>query len=176
MRYLPPCITAGVTFERSICLEKYRASEGWTLSVALRGPSTINLTGTADGDQHDLNAPASTTSGWKPGRYSYTMRVTKAGDVFEVESGSVVIEPDISAVTDGTDTRSHARRTLEAIEAVIEGRASLDQERYRINNRELYRTPIEQLLKFRDVYRAEVQREEAAASGASVFRQVRVVL
>lgn len=31
------------------------------------------------------------------------------------------------------------KKNLAALDAVIEGRASLDQERYRINNLELYR-------------------------------------
>ena len=52
---------------------------------------------------------------------------------------------------------------------MIEKRASLDQERYRINNRELYRTPIADLLKLRDLYRAEVRREQAAARGQNPF-------
>jgi hypothetical protein len=55
------------------------------------------------------------------------------------------------------------------LEAVIEGRASLDQERYRINNRELYRTPMETLIKLRNQYRAEVSRERAKASGKSLL-------
>ncbi|MEG2431803.1 MAG: hypothetical protein RSB25_09135, partial [Acinetobacter sp.] len=60
---------------------------------------------------------------------------------------------------------------------VIEGRASLDQERYRINNRELYRTPMETLIRLRNQYRAEVGREQAKASGKSLFgRVVRVKL
>ena len=53
----------------------------------------------------------------------------------------------------------------------------MDQERYRINNRELYRTPIADLIKLRDMYRAEVNRERAAKCGKNPFgRKVRVVL
>ena len=54
------------------------------------------------------------------------------------------------------------QRTLEAIEAVIEKRASIDQERYKINNRELWRTPIPELLVMRDRYRSELRRLKAA--------------
>lgn len=42
-------------------------------------------------------------------------------------------------MSENTDLRNYAQKTLTALEAVIEGRASLDQERYCINNRELYR-------------------------------------
>jgi hypothetical protein len=72
--------------------------------------------------------------------------------------------------------RDRSRPALDAIEARLENRATIDQERYRINNRELYRMPIAELLKFRDQYRAEVQREEIAARGGNGFRAVRVVL
>ena len=51
---------------------------------------------------------------------------------------------------------------LDAIEAVIENRATLDQERYRINDRELWRTPVTELIKLRQRYRAEVQAEKNA--------------
>ena len=91
------------------------------------------------------------------------------GEVDELEAGAVEIKADLAAISTSQDLRSHARKTLDAIEATIEGRASLDQERYRINNRELYRTPLETLKKLRDQYRAEVSREEAKLSGKSMF-------
>ncbi len=165
---LPDKIGAGLTFSRLVTQTAYPATE-WTLSVALRGPDVINLTATADGNQHQLTASAATTSNWTPGLYTYTARVTDGTDVFEVETGQITVVPDLASAGEGHDGRSHAQRTLEAIEAVIEKRASLDQERYRINNRELYRTPIADLLKLRDLYRAEVRREQAAARGKNLF-------
>ena len=60
------------------------------------------------------------------------------------------------------DDRSHARKVLEAIEAVIEGRATKDQEEYTIGSRTLKRTPVKELLELRDKYRGEVHAEELA--------------
>lgn len=68
----------------------------------------------------------------------------------------------------------HIHRVLESIEAVIEKRATIDQERYTINNRELWRTPIPQLLELRDRYRAELRRAMAAKSGGLFNQAVRV--
>ncbi len=48
---------------------------------------------------------------------------------------------------------------------MIEKRASRDQERYTINNRELWRTPMRDLLLLRDTYRVEVRKEELKARG-----------
>lgn len=176
MRILPASVTAGLTFERTICLERYPAGV-WALSAVLRGPGALNLSSTAEATQHKISVDAVTTSGWVPGRYSYSVRVTNGVFVHEVEAGALDILPDLNAQTPGHDGRSHAERTLDAIEAVLERRATLDQERYRINNRELYRTPIAELIKLRSLYRSEVQRERQRARGDKLFgRAVRVIL
>lgn len=166
---LPTTIPAGLTFSRRYTLTAYPADDGWVLSVLMRGPSTINLTGTADGVQHVVSADAVTTEAWAPGVYAYSVRVAKGADKFEVDAGTVQVMADLAGVINGADMRSHAAKVLAAIEAVLEKRATLDQERYTINNRELWRTPIADLLKLRDVYRLEVRREQAAQCGKSLF-------
>jgi hypothetical protein len=173
----PASFTAGLTFSKTIALDDYPASEGWALSAALRGASVINLTATVEDGQHKLTASATTTGGWLPGRYSYNVRVSKASEVFEVEAGTIEILPNLNAQVAGYDGRTHAERTLEAIKAVIEQRASLDQEQYRINNRELRRTPIAELIQLRDLYQSEVNSEKLRARGGNQFgRAVRVIL
>jgi hypothetical protein len=174
---LPGTITAGLTLDRVVALDCYPASEGWALYVALRGPDAIDLTATVEDGKHKLRAEAAVTAGWAPGRYSYTARVTKGDDVFQADAGVLEILPDLNSQLPGFDGRTHAERVLDAIEAVLAHRATLDQERYRINNRELYRTPIAELLKLRDTYRAEVQQEQMRARGGKYFgRAVRVIL
>lgn len=139
------------------------------LTAHLRGPAVINLTADADGAGHKFVAQPSETTGWAAGIYSYVVRATNGTDVRQVEASTLEVLADLASVTTPGDMRSHARRTLEAIEAVLEKRASRDQERYTINNRELWRTPIADLLKLRDTYRAEVRREDAAARGKSMW-------
>lgn len=171
---IPAKISAGLTFDRLAACIAWPAPD-WSLSLLLRGPSTINLSATAESSQHRFRALASVTTAWAPGRYTYSIRATRGDDVVEVESGSVDITPDMANIAAGTDTRSHARRTLENINAVLEKRATQDQQRYAINNRELWRTPIPELLLLRDRYAAEVRREEAVSRGKSLFgAQVRV--
>ena len=74
------------------------------------------------------------------------------------------VNPDYRSGTSTAafDDRTHARTVLDAIEAVIESRATKDQERYSIAGRELWRTPIPTLLKLRQHYKAEVAAQEAA--------------
>lgn len=171
---LPNTISAGLTFRKLVTLTAYPADHGWGLRVYLRGKSTIDLSSTKSGSQHVISVPATETSNWVAGDYGFVIRAVHeiTGDVHEVEAGTLTILPDMATAAAGEDYRSHAQITLDAIEAVIQNRASIDQERYRINNRELYRTPMADLLKLRSLYRMEVQRERAKACGKSPFGQV----
>ena len=171
---VPNIITAGVTFRA--CTTQPSFGDGWALFLYLRGPASIDIEASRTAATYTFDADPATTAGWAPGAYAWTIRATDGVDVVEVQSGRVKIAADIAAAGEGFDDRSHARKTLEAIEAVIEKRASMDQERYRINNRELYRTPIAELLRLRNTYRAEVRREDAKASGRRGWRQVKVVM
>ena len=175
MSILPQRISAGITFDRPIVLTAYPASE-WTLSVALRGVGEINITAVAESDTHRLLVDAETTSNWMAGKYWYTARVYDGeANLFEVESGEIIIDPDLSMASAGFDGSTHAQRTLAAIEAVLEKRATRDQEKYSINNRELSRTPISDLLLLRDRYRTQVRQEMKAKRGDLFNTSVRVV-
>ena len=175
MQILPQSIPAGLTFDRTLTLTAYQAGV-WSLSVALRGPSVIDINGTAVGNQHRLKVAASDTAAWTPGRYWYSVRATSpdTGDVVEVEAGEVTITPDVAEATAGYDGTSHAQRVLDSIEAVLEKRATQDQQRYKINNRELWRTPIAELLMLRDRYRAQVRMSRLAKTGNLFGNAVRV--
>lgn len=173
---LPQKITAGLTLDARIAASGYPATL-WTAQLLLRGPKSIDVPVAIDGDSVVIRANAGVTATWPAGDYWYSLRATSGADAVELASGQITILPDLAAATDGYDGKTHARRTLDAIEAVIEKRASMDQERYRINNRELYRTPIADLLKLRDLYRLEVAREDQAQRGKNPFgRKVRVSL
>lgn len=170
----PGSIRAGVTFDTTVRLERYQAPT-WQVQVLLRGPKAIDFTSTTtSGSRHQLLVDADTTAAWLPGQYLFSVRAVSSGTVLEIESGVVTIEADMATMADGTDARVHAQRVLDAIEAVIEKRATMDQERYTINNRELHRTPIADLLKLRGYYRGELQRLKAAQRGALFGRQVKV--
>lgn len=174
-RTIPTAIKAGLTFTTTVESAEYPAPD-WSLVLLLRGPSSITVESTDEGTAHRLHAAATATANWVPGEYSFSLRATNGADVVELEAGQTVVQPDLAGLTPGTDTRSHIRKVLAAIEAVIERRASLDQERYRINDRELYRTPIAELLKLRDKYRAELAMAQRVANGKSTLlgREVRV--
>jgi hypothetical protein len=165
---IPDKIGAGLTFNALLTLTAYPAPT-WSASLLLRGPAAINLTAAAEGSQHRFLATAAVTNNWQPGSYWYSLRVTNGTDVVEAETGQIVIAPDLADATTGFDGRTQAQIALDAIDAVLSKRATLDQERYRINNRELYRTPIADLIKLRSYYANLVRQEKAAVSGRNLF-------
>lgn len=164
---IPAQIRAGTTLRVRLTLTAYPADE-WTATLIARGPGVLDLVAVADGTTHVIDVPAATTADYPAGRYSYELRVEDGdGVVVPVEAGSLTVVADLSAAEAGHDGSTHAERVLAAVEAVIEGRATTDQERYTIGTRELWRTPIADLLKLRATYRDLVRQERAKAAGKS---------
>ena len=162
----PTTANAGDTWRWTRTLADYPASAGWALSYTLiNAAAKITINASASGDAHAVTVSAATTAGYAAGSYDWRARISKAGEVYTVGEGRITVRNAFGGAT--FDARSHARKTLEAIEAVIEGRASSEVSYYMIGNRQLrYMTPAE-LLTLRDKYRAEVAREDAAAAVAA---------
>ncbi len=166
----PTTAIAGDTWEWTKDFTDYPAST-WTLTYYARSrEGEFNFNATADGDTHAVTVAAATTAAYKAGRYGWTAVVTSGTERHTVGAGHLVVTPDPANTGAGHDPRSHARKTLEAIEAVIEGRATMDQQRYTIGGRSLDRTPLKDLLEFRTQYRALVNSEDAKNGALSTGR------
>ena len=162
----PASIAAGDTLRFDRSLPSYPASAGWQLSYTLiDAAGKVTFSASAAGDVHAVTVAAATTATWQAGDYAWRARVSKAGEVYTVGEGRITIRPAFAG--NNHDARSHARRTLEAIEAMIEGRASSAAMEYEIAGRRLRYIPIPELLQLRDKYRADVLREDAAAATAA---------
>ena len=97
--------------------------------------------------------------------FTVTGSVTSEEWIFSItHTDSASITPGIYQwnlyVTTSVDVQSHARKVLSAVEAVIEGRASQDQMSYSIAGRSLSRMSIQDLMFFRDQYKAEWTKEK----------------
>jgi hypothetical protein len=162
----PAIVNAGDTLRWLRSLPDYPASAGWTLSYTLINSSAkITITASASGDDHLVNVSAATSAGYAAGDYEWRARVSKDGDVFTVGEGQITVRNAYAGAS--FDARSHAQKTLDAIEAVIEGRASSSTAEYTLNGRSLKHISIPELLTLRDRYRAEVARETAARRAAA---------
>ena len=164
---VPPTLRACDLATWQITLADYPASAGWVLSYALVKTGTrITFNAGASGDDHLVSVPVATTSAWAPGVYVYAARVTLGAEAYSVGDGSIEILADLAAAVSGCDARSHARRTLAALETWIEGR-DIGVAEYEIAGRRLKSIPITDLLALRDRYRREVRAEDDAARAAS---------
>lgn len=166
----PDRITAGLPLVAHVVRPALPAPL-WTLTAYLRGPMAINLQAEHDTRNHVFRASAAESAQWVSGEYVYAIRAQMGQHVEHVEGGRLRIEPDIAQLPAGHDTREWAEEALQAVEAVILGRAKTGQEQYRINNRELRYTPLPELLKLRDMLRRELAQKRRAAAG-NVFGDV----
>ena len=162
----PSSANAGDTWRWTRTLADYPASAGWALSYTLiNAAAKITINATASGDDHAVTVAAGTTAAYAAGTYDWRARVSRSGEVYTVGEGRLTVRNAYAAAT--FDARSHARKTLDAIEAVIENRASSAVAEYQIAGRQLKNIPVSDLLSLRDKYRAEVKREEAATAVAA---------
>ena len=161
----PASLTAGDTARWLKCLPDYLPVDGWQLVYTLlNAAGKITFNAVALGADHLVSVAALTTAGWAAGDYAWRAQVVRADEAYTVASGTCTVRPAFSAAT--LDARSHARKTLANIEAYLENPGNLTSSMYEIAGRKLQRFGIPELLTLRDRYRAEVAREDAAASVA----------
>jgi len=141
-------------------LSNYPASI-WTLTYyLLKSDKQIVITATADGDYFRVDVPATETATYPEGTYRWHAYVSNAsGERYKVDEGNIEIKPNFAALLSGYDSRSEVKKILDAVEAALLGRATKDQLSYSIGGRSISKIPIIELLKFRDKFKVEYQRE-----------------
>lgn len=157
-------LRAGDTWKWTRSLADYPAGT-WTLKYRFKNAAGgFEITAAQSGTDHAVTVAASASAAYAAGTYDWVSWVESGSEKYSVASGVLVVLADFRATAADVahDGRSHARIVLDAIEAVIEGRASKDQEEYEIAGRRLKRTPIPTLLKLRQHYKAEVAAEDLA--------------
>jgi len=159
----PIAIRAGDSLAWRRVLADYPA-DVWTLSYTLINSSAkITITASASGQDHVIDVPAATSAAYAAGWYDYTAQVADGTDRVTIKTGRIEVLPDLSAETT-YDNRSHARKMLEAIEAILEGKATAGQ----INiiqtdfRERSTRYDTAGLQVMRDRYRADVAAEDNA--------------
>jgi hypothetical protein len=161
----PEEITAGDTIKWTKSLSDYPA-DSYALHYQfqpLAGGTAISIAATADGTDHAITVSAAVSADYTAGDYRWTSYVLDSATGLErttIDRGNTTILPD--PLTSTADLRSHARTTLDAIEALLEGEASIAQQELTIDGRTLKRRTIAELLEMRSFYLAEVQREDKA--------------
>lgn len=153
----PTIFSAGETVKFRRSFADFPASEGWSYSFHMNGATaTLHRDGIANGQAFTVTINPS--DALPEGAYRYIERIAKDGEVHTVGSGVVEVELDLATAPAGA-TLTHAERTLQVIEKVIEGRLPVDLQQYTIAGRVVTKIPIEQLLRMRGTYKAIVWRQ-----------------
>lgn len=161
----PEKIVAGdrLIFKRTDLHTDY-ANDSYTLKYSARlegtGSTEIEITATASDDDYLVQVNSLTTTSYVAGHYHWQAYITRNSDSqrLTIDSGTWEVVANRDAAT--TDPRSHARIMVEKIESILEGRAGADVSSYSINGRSITKIPIQELMQFRDQYRAEYVKEQ----------------
>jgi hypothetical protein len=126
------------------------------------GATEISITASESVSDYIVEVASATTEAYTAGKYHWQAYITRSSDSerITVDSGTFEVIADRDNAT--TDPRTHVKIVLDAIQAVIESRASKDQEAYSINGRSLNRTPLKDLIMLRDKYAALYASEQKA--------------
>jgi hypothetical protein len=175
---VPAIIYAGDTLLLNISQADYPAPD-WTVTYSFRckDGSTIELAATDNGAEHLFSIPATTTAAWAPGEYKGVGRANDGTNYVTFWKGTMEVLADLSTQPDNHDTRSHAQKCLDAIEAVLEGKATRDILNTVIAGQSIGRLSPMQLMEWRSVYQSEVAAEQAkerAANGLATGKNIHI--
>lgn len=133
------------------------------VSVELRvgGAKVTDHTMTAQGSTWSVNVDTST---WPAGNYVLQVWAEYADETTRIVGTDRLT---LAAALTLGDPRSQARIAFDNIKLMLAGQAKEGVRRYKINNRELERYSVAELLQLKSHFAAEVLREERRARGSN---------
>lgn len=159
---IPSVITAGDTVQWLRRGGTTPSTEGWQYHCVLVGATAVyKIDGTAQDADYLASASAADTAAWAPGSYSAQEYLESAGQRLTLAVTPVRIAPNLAAAATGVDTRSHAQKVLDAINAWLESKAPVAGS-VEINGRKISYYPLADLLALQSRYQMLVAREQAA--------------
>jgi F0F1-type ATP synthase epsilon subunit len=123
------------------------------------GAAAVNFTLSASESNNEYIIETTDTSSYTKGEYNWVSYITRTSDSARIKISEGFTEIQDNYATTTTSVRSHAKKVLDAIEAVIENRATMDQSSMSIAGRSLSRLTIDELLTFRNRYKSEYLKE-----------------
>lgn len=135
------------------------------VSVIFVGPGKHTLPFTQAESECSLTQA---TDAWAAGVYAWQLWVTNAGGKSLCGSGRMIVAASLENLEAGADTRTVAERNIEALEAMIGGTANLTTKRYRINNRELEKYSISELITLLEYWKKQRRAERPRRQGPHI--------
>ena len=150
---IPYYFSAGDTVEWSCSIASYPASDGWVLSYSFFGAGIFSVTASSENDIFKILIDSATSANYPSGDYSYVAYVVKNGVRKEINTGFLTIKPDFTTISTLSDQRTHVKKVLDALEAVIEDRATQNDLSYSIAGRSISKMSLDELIKARSTYK-----------------------
>ena len=159
-------LIAGDTLDFTDVVADYPATAAWVLKYRLvprftapvQAPVELTAT-TVNTTDYRVQATPTATAAWTPGTYNWFRWVEKAGERQSLGSGSLTVQVNPATVAQGADIRSQAEAALDAINAVLANRATVDQQEMSIAGRSLKRMTVDELLKLREHFEGQVNKD-----------------
>lgn len=163
---------AGDTLEFTTSTPDFPASDGWTLKIRLAPRATgteVDISSTADGADHLVTVPATTTAAWATGWYTATVYVEKSAERYTLERVQVEVKAASTTLADGSDGRSQAEKAVDDLKAAL---ATYTASRgvvaeYSINGRSMKFRDSGEIVALLDYWQRELARERTASSIAN---------
>lgn len=137
------------------------------------GGGEIEITATKTGGYYLVQVASTVTAGWTFGTYQWQKEIIRTSD-----SARIVIARGqftvINSMADSSEYRSHAQIMLGKIESLLQGKADADVMSYSVAGRSLTKMSFAELIAARDLYKAEVRKEQAAAGIKGVSSTIKV--
>lgn len=150
---------------------------GYALTYSLRGTAgVIDLTSSVSGSDYLVSVLAATTATWVDGFYSWQAYLTLTTSRYNAGSGSITLMPNF-ATSSNIDSRSYARKILDAIIATMEGRATSSMSSYSYSGKSVSKMSHQELQDSHDHWLIKViveERNEKVAKGLDSGRNVYV--
>ena len=123
------------------------------------GSHKFAITATEADDTYYVEVASATTASYADGDFIWNAFITRSSDAqrIRVDTGRTTVVKNLANTN--ADLRSHAKKVLDTIQAVLENRASVDQSSFSIAGRSLSRMSVDELLTFRDRYKVEYLQE-----------------
>lgn len=159
----PRTIAAGTSVQWQRSYGDFSPADGWALKYYLNGPGGLTLAATDSAGAWLVSITPAQTANLKSGTYRWVAYAEKGADAalerYQVAAGTIVLTPNLPDAAPGA-LQTFAEKMLAAIEALMLGRATADQESMTIDGTAITRIPFEQLVRYRNQYAAEVQRQQ----------------
>jgi hypothetical protein len=177
--YIPKSFTLGESLEWERDYTDYKTSDGWAVTAKFRASGSTGFDIAASGENSiwTFSALPAATASLTAGVFYCQVWATRTNEAKIIETAAVVASAPFGATSVNFDGRSQYQKILQAIDALVAGKATLDQQAYQIGNRRLDRIPIPDLLALRSQYAKLYNREKRAAAlkkGAGFAAPVRV--